>query len=83
MATTKAKPNPAAGTSDNLAHWLTDARMAEFMGRGFQLKFDVLEHLQTGKGTLAEIARKHGVSKQAAQQQAARAVRIFTKSSGG
>jgi hypothetical protein len=64
-------------TENNLAEWLTDSKAAAYFGRTFAVRADVLAHFITGTGTLADIGRKHGVSRQAVQKHAKKAQRIY------
>ena len=64
--------------NDNLKQWLTDPRTAEYFGKTFKLRADVLAAVIAG-GNLAEIARQHGVSRAAASKQARRATAIFAR----
>lgn len=61
----------------NLEKWFSDPRSDEFFGHGFVLKMAVLEHLISGRRNLAQVARRHGVCKQAAYRHARQARRIF------
>lgn len=63
--------------NNNLLSWLKDPRSDEFFGRSFVIKFEVLAHHMTGQGTLAEIARRHGVTKAAMTRHARRARELF------
>ena len=63
--------------NDNLAKWLTDSKSAVYFGRSFTLRAAVLAYLITGDGTLAEIGRKHGVSRQAVHRHAVKARAIY------
>ena len=67
---------------DNLAAWLTDPRTAKFFGRSFLVRADVLAHLLTGRGTLSDIGRVHGLSRQAVHKHARQARQIFSIKSG-
>jgi hypothetical protein len=49
----------------NLELWLADKRVAEFLGPTFSLKTDILVNLAGGRGTLAAIARRHHLTRQA------------------
>lgn len=66
------KPSP----HENLVHWLTDARTADYFGPSFTLRADVLAAL-IQRGNLAAVARQHGVTRAAASKQARRAKAIF------
>lgn len=69
--------------NDNLIQWLTDEKSAAFFGRAFAIKADVLAHLLTGNGTLADIGRRRGISRQAVHKHAVKARKIyFTPSIG-
>ena len=61
---------------DYLSAWLRDSRTRAYFGGTFQLRADVLGALLVG-GNLSEIARRHGVSKQAAHRHAVDAKRFF------
>jgi hypothetical protein len=61
----------------NLERWLADPRADEYFGRSFALRFAVLAQVVSGTGTLADVGRRHGASKQAASKHAAKARRIF------
>jgi len=63
--------------TNHLLDWLTDDRAAAYFGKSFSIRADVLALTITGTGTLADIARKHGVSRQAVQKHAAKARRIY------
>ncbi len=65
--------------NDNLIQWLSDPKSAEYFGRSFAIRADVLAHLITGAGSLAEIGRTHGVSRQAVQKHAAKSRAIYFK----
>ena len=67
----------SAAKNDNLIAWLNDPRTAAFFGRAFTIKADVLAHLLTGDGTLADIGRRRGISRQAVHKQAVKARQIF------
>jgi len=67
---------PVGEPNTNLARWLTDARTAEFFGKAWKLKADALAAVITG-GNLAEVAREHGVTAEAAYKYARRAKAIF------
>ena len=61
----------------NLLCFLSDPRSEEFFGRPFQIKSAVLAHLLTGDGSLAELARKLGTSRQLVHWHASRAMKIY------
>jgi transposase-like protein len=63
--------------TSNLEKLLTDSRADQYFTRSFVLRFEVLVHLTSGNGTLASIARRHGISRQAVHKYAAAARRIF------
>jgi len=63
--------------NDNLIAWLTSPSAAAYFGRAFAIRADVLAHLITGDGSLAEIGRKHGVSRQAVHRHAVKARAIY------
>jgi hypothetical protein len=62
---------------EKLNQWLLDENAARFLGRHVQIKIDVLALLLTGKGTLAAIARKRNVSRQAVQKHFRTACAIY------
>ena len=64
------KPN------NNLVQWLTNPLASAYFGRAFALKADVLAGVITG-ANLAEIAKRHGVTRQAATMQAIRARKML------
>jgi hypothetical protein len=69
--------------NDNLIQWLNDSRGEIYFGRAFTIKADVLAHLLTGEGTLADIGRRRGISRQAVHKHAVKARKIyFTPSLG-
>jgi transposase-like protein len=63
--------------NENLIQWLTDEKSTAFFGKSFAIRADVLAQILTGSGTLADIARRHGVSRQATQKHAKRARQIY------
>lgn len=63
--------------NDNLIQWLTDEKSAAYFGKSFSIRADVLAQIITGNGSQADIARAHGVTKQAVQKHAKQARRIF------
>ena len=63
--------------NSNLVNWLTDAKSSAYFGRSFQVKADVLAQIIGGVGTLADIGRKHGISKQAVWKHARKARAIY------
>jgi len=63
--------------TNHLISWLSDNRAKAYFGKSFALKADVLALALTGKGTLAEIARRRGVSRQAAHRQAVLARQVY------
>lgn len=68
----------ASAVSGNgyLAAWFFHDRADEFFGESFGLKMDVLACL-IQRGNLAEVARRHGVTRAAASKQARRARALF------
>jgi hypothetical protein len=68
---------------NHLAAWLSDPRAAQYLGRAFVLKIQVLDHLITRRGSLAAIAREHGVTDQAVGKHAKRARRFYAKATLG
>jgi hypothetical protein len=73
----KTKSKPVTGSGDNFAAWLSAPASEKFFGRGFVIKLAVLVHLMTGNGSLAEIAKKNGVSRQAVHEHAVKAREIY------
>jgi hypothetical protein len=67
----------------NLIRWLSDDRARAYFGRVFSVRADVLAHLLSHSGTLADIGRTHGISRQAVFRHHQRAHRIYTKPSTG
>lgn len=63
--------------ANHLIQWLTDEKSAAFFGRAFTIKADVLAHLLTGDGTLADIGRRRGISRQAVHRHAVKARKIY------
>ena len=61
----------------NLIRWLADEKSAAYFGKSFSIRADVLAQIITGAGKLADIARAHGVTKQAVQKHAKQARRIY------
>lgn len=61
----------------HLLKLLTDPRFDEYLGRRACFKLAVLAHQISGEGTLAGVARKYGVTRQAAFKHATDAKRIF------
>lgn len=61
----------------NLTAWLSDPRGQDYFGRTFAVRAAVLAHLLTGEGTLADVAREHGVSRQAVHRHYRRAVKVY------
>ena len=61
----------------NTLDWLGDPRLAQYMGRVFAVRLDALSFVLTGKGTVGELAERHGISRQKMSQHIARARRIF------
>jgi hypothetical protein len=74
---TGATAENSAAKNDNLLAWLTDPRTAEYFGTTFTVKADVLAHLLTGDGTLADIGRRRGISRQAVHKHAVKARKIY------
>ena len=74
----KRRLQQAATQSSTLKEWLTDPRMARFMGSSFSLKASVLA-VVVGGGNLSAVARAHGVTRQAACQMAKRARLAFSE----
>ena len=68
--------------TDDLGAWLTDPRATEYFGRTFDIRAAVLAQAITGEGSLAGIARRKKVSRQAVHKQAVRARAIFLSSPG-
>jgi len=62
---------------DHLVNWLSDDRATLYFGGSFGLRADVLAHVLTGQGTLADIARRRGVTRQAAHRHAVRAREVY------
>ena len=62
--------------NDNLIKWLTDPRTAEYFGKTWRLRAQVLDAVITG-GNLSAVALENGVSKQYVHRQAVRARAIF------
>jgi len=73
--TMKSEIHPGPG--DNLAAWLSDPRGQKFFGRQFRIKAAILVYLTTEQGSLAEIARAFGVTRQCVQRHAAAARKIY------
>lgn len=65
---TNSKKNPKA---ENLVAWLCDPRADACFGRTFVIRFAVLTAIITGAERLAEVARRHGVTKQSVSRHAA------------
>jgi hypothetical protein len=61
----------------NLDKWITHPGADEYFGRRFAFKFAVLATIASGHGTLAEVARQYGSSRQAAWKHAKSARLIF------
>lgn len=61
----------------HLTEWLTDKRADHYFGKSFAFRFAVLAQVVSGIGTLTEVARQHGVSKQSASKHAIKAREIF------
>lgn len=68
---------------NNITAWLTSPKAARYFGRGFLIRADVLAHLISGRGTLADIAKVHGVSRQAVHKHARKARVIFDLTTSG
>jgi len=63
---------------DNLIRWLADEKSAAYFGKSFSIRADVLAHLIAGTGgSLADIARRHGVSRQSAHRHFRQALAIY------
>ena len=56
---------PPAEKPNHLAAWLQDRRVLAYLGKDTDLKLDVLGAFLLG-GNMAAVARKHGVTRQAA-----------------
>jgi AraC-like DNA-binding protein len=69
--------------NNNLTAWLSDPRGEKYFGRTFAVRAAVLAHLLTGTGTLADVAREHGVSRQAVHRHFRRALAIYGASTPG
>lgn len=65
----------------HLITWLSDERGEKFFGRAFKIKASILAHLITGEGSLSEIARQHGISRQAVHEHAQRGRKIYFSAS--
>jgi transposase-like protein len=63
--------------NDNLIQWLADEKSTAYFGGSFSIRADVLASVITGQGNLAEIGRKHGVSRQAVHRHAVKARAIY------
>jgi transcriptional regulator of acetoin/glycerol metabolism len=63
--------------NNHLAEWLADKRGEAYFGRTFAVRASVLAHLLTGEGSLADVAREHGVSRQAIHKHYRRAVKVY------
>jgi hypothetical protein len=61
---------------DALTAWLNDSRSQKYFSEGFPLKLAVMACL-INNGNLSDVARSHGVSRQAVSKQACRARKIF------
>jgi len=68
---------------NHLSEWLADPRMDVYLGRTASLKIAVLAHHLTGQGTLAAIARRFSVSKQALTRHARQCREVFRQSTRG
>jgi hypothetical protein len=68
-------------TTDLVEKLRRDPRVDEFFGKCFVLKLAVLQRQTSGVGTIAEIARRYGVTRQAVNLHAIEARRLFGKSS--
>lgn len=62
----------------NAVEFLTDRRTLEFFGDAFALKAEVLTAILTG-ASLADVALRNGVTREAVYKQARKARRIFTQ----
>jgi len=51
--------------TNHLREWLADPRFELIIGRPAAIRVEVLAHVLSGTGTLAAIARKHGLCKAA------------------
>lgn len=69
--------------NENLSAWLSDRRGAEYFGRAFQIRAAVLARLLSNEGSLADIAREHGVSRQAIHRHYKLAVKTYGPPSTG
>lgn len=67
---------------NTLEKWLLDPRFAEYIGDSFAFKLDVARAVLAGNESLADVARRHGKTKQAAQLHAARLRGIFANGQG-
>jgi hypothetical protein len=67
------RTNPNA----NLTAWLSDPRGQQYFGRTFTVRAAVLAHILTGTGTLADVAREHKISRQAAHKHYRRAIALY------
>jgi hypothetical protein len=63
--------------NDNLINWLTDSRSAEYFGRTFAIRADLLANLITGRGSVAEIAKEYSISLAAVYKHRKMALAIF------
>ena len=61
----------------SLEKWLASPSADAYFGRAFVLKFAVLTQIIRGKGNLAQLARQHGVCKQAVYKHAHKAREVF------
>ena len=64
------KRNPRRETSNHLAEWLDHPGAEVVFGASFRLKLAVMQCVVSRQGTLAEIARRHGITRQAASKHA-------------
>jgi transposase-like protein len=63
-------------TNQQLLQWINHPETADYFGKAFKLKAAVLTALVTGS-SLADVARRHGVTRQAASKEARRAKALF------
>jgi hypothetical protein len=61
----------------NLKAWLTSERFYNYLGHAGTVKIETLNFVLTGKGSIAAIAAKHSLTRQAVNRHAARVRKIW------
>jgi AcrR family transcriptional regulator len=70
--------------NSNLIEWLSDSRSADYFTKSFEIRAAVLVFLLIGQGgSLAEIGRRYGVSRQSIHRHFKKAQEVYGQPSTG